>query len=432
MTAASIARPQEDGRWTMWTAVMMIASMATLVQSYLAVKLFFLTLFLLTSMVSVAFGRTKIVVHPRLIFFYLWIGEAGVVWAFVGVLHHGNYDQGVWDALRLYVLWSAAFIVIYTLLRARPSLRVMHKAMVVAGILIPLINLVELYDQFSGLGLISHGVRQELQMQIGFGGGYIQFTSMNISSMFMIAPYLLSLQFRADAGKSNPMLTKLALVLSLILVAVSGRRALWIVVALTPCTILLLSKLTGSYGLIKAGGRRFLLACAAAGVVGLSSLLILPQSAVGVGFISHLKQAFSSEDARTIQKPYLVEGFMNSPVFGSGFGANAGYTRNDERPWMYELTYYQMLFNLGIVGVTALGVLFLVYFVRVARLLRRFKDGSAIPFGLLIAFCSVLVGAYADPYFGGFDSLFFVGLLPYLSTFLRGFDRPKSTGGMAL
>ena len=99
---------------------------------------------------------------------------------------------------------------------------------------------------------------------------------------------------------------------------------------------------------------------------------------------------------------------------------------------MYELTYYQMLFNLGAVGMTVLGALFAVYLTAVVRLLRQFKDGSAIPFALLVGFCSLVVGAYADPYFGGFDSLFFAGLLPYLSTFQHGFEQRKLAVGVAL
>ncbi len=414
-------------RWITWPAVMLIASLATLVQSYVAIKLSFLALFLLAFMVNVALRRTGIVVYGRLVWFYVWIGMAGLVWALVGVLHPGNYVQGNLEALRLYVVWSAAFFVLYTLLRAGPSLHVMHTAMVIAGILIPMINFVGVYDEFSGLGLISEGIRQELDARVGFGDGYIQIASHNIGVMFLIVPYLLSLQFRTEAGKSNSKLAKVALVLSLILVALSGRRALWLVVALTPFTILLLSRLTGSYGLMKAGGKRFLLACAAAGVVGLSMLWILPESVEDVGSISHLKQAFSSEDERTIQKPYLIDAFMESPVLGSGFGAYAGYTRSDERPWTYELTYHQMLFNLGTAGVTVLGLLFSLYFARVVRLLRHFNNGSAIPFGLLVAFCSLLVGAYSNPYFGSFDFLFFAGLLPYLSTFEHGFDRPEAT-----
>jgi hypothetical protein len=435
MTTVSIARSLWGDRWLTVPATMLIVSMATLVRSYLAIKLVFLALFLLAFMVSLALRRTRIIVYRRLVWFYLWIGLAGVVWAIVGLLHPANYVQGVFDSLKLYVVWSAAFVVLYTLLRAGLTLQPMHTAMVTAGILIPVINLVGLYDQLTGGGLISEGIRQELEMGIGFGDGYIQFSSVNISAMFFIAPYLLSLQFRADAGKSNSLLTKLALVLSLVLVVVSGRRALWIVVALTPCTILLLSILTGSSGLIKAGGRRVLLACAVAGVVGLGTLLIIPEGALDgeyTGSINRLKQAFSSDDERTIQKPYLLNAFMKSPVLGSGFGGYAGYIRSDERPWSYELTYYQMLFNLGTVGVTVLGTLFGVYIAAVVRLFRQFKDGSAIPFGLLIAFFSLLLGVYSNPYFSGFDSLFFVGLLPYLSTFQHGFGRPTLAAGVAL
>jgi hypothetical protein len=432
MMAGRISQSRRSERLVTVTAVMFVASMATLMRSFLGIKLFFLTLFLLAFLVNIYLRRTRIVVYRRLVWFYLWIGVAGIVWAIVGLLHPSNYVQAVFDDLRLYVVWSAAFLVLYTLLRAAPSLNIMHNAMVIAGILIPLINFVGLYDQFSGSGLISEGIRQELNLEIGFGEGHIEIASENIIAMFVIAPYLLSLQFRADAGKSNSLSTKLALVLSLIFVALSGRRALWLVVALTPCTILLLSSLTGSCGLMKAGGRRFLLACAAGSVVGLGTLLILPESAVDVASITRLKQAFSSEDERTIQMPYLINAFMKSPVLGSGFGGHAGYIRSDERPWSYELTYYQMLLNLGVVGVTVLVVLFSLYFVTVIRLLREFKDGSAIPFGLLIAFFSILAGAYSNPYFGGFDSLFFAGLLPFLSTFQHGFEQPKLTAGAAL
>jgi O-antigen ligase len=159
--------------------------------------------------------------------------------------------------------------------------------------------------------------------------------------------------------------------------------------------------------------------------------LILPEAGVDVVSISRLQQAFSSEDERTIQGPYLIHAFMESPVFGSGFGGYAGYQRNDLRPWTYELTYQKLLFNMGIVGTAFLLTLFCLYLLLVIKLLRRFKNGSSIPFGLLVAFCSTLVGAYSNPYFGSFDFLFFVGLLPFLSTFQLGFDRPKSTAGLA-
>jgi hypothetical protein len=215
-------------KWINWSAVMFIVSMATLVQSYLAIKLFFLAIFLVTFLVNIYLFRTRIAVYPRLVWFYARIGLAGIVWAIVGLLHPTNYARASFDALRLYVAWSVAFVVLFTLLRAISSLQVMHTAMVVAGILISVINIVGVYDELTGTGLISETVRQELSMQLGFVDGF-KVTSPNIAALFVITPYLLSLQFRADAGKLNSLLAKLALVVSLIVVALSGRRALWVV-----------------------------------------------------------------------------------------------------------------------------------------------------------------------------------------------------------
>lgn len=407
--------------WIAGSSVLFIAVMATLVQSYVVVKLVFLLLFLAVYLLSIALGKRRVVIHTGLLWFYLWIGAAGAFWGLVGLLHPGNHAQGVVDALRLYVAWSLAFVVLYTLLRTGPSLQMLHGAMVLAGILVPVINLVGLYDQVYGLGLVSDDMREALDMQIGFGEGYIQITSQNIGIMFLVAPYLLAVHFRAE-GRMTSIYAKVALLLSLALVAVSGRRALWLVVVLTPFTIILLAGLTGLYGAMSAAAKRVLLACVIGCVAG-AVMLTMYESVQDVGAVTRLMQAFSADDERTIQRPYLVEAFTDSPILGSGFGGVAGYLRNVDRPWTYELTYYQLLFNMGVVGASVLGVLFSFYFLQVVRLLRTFKEGSAIPFALLVAYCSFLIGAYSNPYNRSFDLLFFVGLLPYLATFRQGFER---------
>src|SRR4029077_4752034 len=117
---------------------------------------------------SVFLKRTPIVLYPRLAWFYLWIGVAGLLWAFIGLIHSATYIQGVFDSLRLYVVWSAAFVILYTILRAGASLSAFHTAIVLAGILIPVINLVGLYDQFNGGGIISDAMRKELDLEVGF------------------------------------------------------------------------------------------------------------------------------------------------------------------------------------------------------------------------------------------------------------------------
>ena len=55
---------------------------------------------------------------------------AGVIWAMVGLLHSGNFRVGVVDAFRIYVVWSVAFLVLYSFLRSKPSLVLFHTSMV--------------------------------------------------------------------------------------------------------------------------------------------------------------------------------------------------------------------------------------------------------------------------------------------------------------
>ena len=426
MTTAGIALV-EPRRPTLFAvaAVAFMASMAILLQAFVAVKLAFLLIFLVVAGVGVAV-RGRLVLHPRLLVFYLATTLLGIVWALVGLLYPGTYVTGILEALRLYCIWSLAFALLYTLLRSRPSLSLVHTVMVVAGLGVGLINLVGLADTAAGWGLVSESLRKELNLGVGIGEGTVIITSLNIGALFLIVPYLVALHLRTDAEVSHPWLAKTALVLSVATALLSGRRALWLVVLLTPVTIFLVAVLSGGLDKLKVAGRRFLLVATLGGALGVGVLAVLPEmpetSAIG-----WLQAAFSAQDERSLQKPYLIQAFKETPVFGSGFGAYAGYSRSEDRPWNYELTYHRMLFNMGVVGTLILVALFASYFIQVLLLLRRNGPGSAIPFGLLVGLFSFLIGAYSNPYFGSFDPLFFVGLLPYLATFRRGFDERGMT-----
>lgn len=63
-----------------------------------------------------------------------------------------------------------------------------------------------------------------------------------------------------------------------------------------------------------------------------------------------------STSARLDQAPQLVSGFERSPLIGSGLGATlpSGYSRDSDAPWSFELTYLQLLFQLGVLGIVTL------------------------------------------------------------------------------
>lgn len=398
----------------------MMTTLAVCVQAFLLVKLAAVACFLFVCVVRVASGRV-IPLYPRLLWFYGVIALAGIAWSLVGLLYPGTFTGGVFDALRLYCLWSAAFLLLFSLMRSETSLDVVHRSFVLAGIVISAVNLYGLADQFWSLGLIPDSVRRELELFIGINDGYIQITSINIGMLFLIVPYLLVIHMRSDARRWTTRAATLSLFVSLVLVAASGRRALVLVVALTPALVLLTAWLSSSMPLLRPMSRRFCIAyCAGIVAVG-AGASALPASLQDSGYVYRLKSAFSSQDERSIQKGYLVDGFVEAPVLGSGFGAYAGYLRSAERPWTYELTYHKMLFNLGLVGMALVGGVHAAYVGFVVLLLRRFRAGSASAFGLLVGLLALLLGAWSNPYLGSFDYLFFLGLLPYLTTFTQGF-----------
>jgi hypothetical protein len=398
-----------------WTAILMISSMAVLMRSFLLIKVCLVAMFMFAAGFEIVLRRRQLHIHQRLLFFYLPLSLAGVIWAIIGLIRHVNYSEGAIDGFKLYGLWSLVFLALFSVLRSGDAFRSLHYALVLAGILIPLVNFIGIYN----LDLMPNSFRTEMALDVGVGNGYLQLGSSNIISMFVVAPYLLTLQFRSDAGRYNSKLTKLALFLSLTLTALSGRRALWVVIAVMPCLVLVQSWITGTARAIRP---RVLVGAGVISIVLLSAVLLGPRMGFEVGSADRLQQAFSGEDERTVQAPYLLAGFERYPLFGSGFGGYAGYTRSDVHPWSYELTYHTMLFNMGVVGVAFIVSIFVLYFWIAIRLLRKFKEGSAVPFALLISVVSLLIGAYSNPYLGGFDSLFFVGLLPYITTFRNGFN----------
>lgn len=407
--------------------ITLVATMATFVQAFVYLKLVLLAAFLLVAVLHA--WRWGLVLHARLVWFYLAMCVAGAAWAVVGLLNPGNYVEGVMDGLRLYVAWSAVFLVVFSLLRrAAGALKLLHTAMVVAAIAIPLVNFVGIWLELSGSGLIPEDAREQMQLYVGFHDGYLRINSINIGALFLILPYLFTLAVRSDAPDAHPLLTRLALLLSTVLALLSGRRALWLVVGLFPLIVVALATVTRTWDLVKPRARRFLLVCGVAALVGAAGLTALLKAPVGseTGPLSHLQAAFSEQDERSIQKDYLVDAFMSSPFLGTGFGAYLGYQRNEERPWTYELTYWQLLANTGVLGFTFLAVLLGTYGALVVGLLRRHRQDSAVPFGVLVGLCSLLVGAHSNPYLRSFEFLFFLGLLPYVSTHLLGFSQEDS------
>ncbi len=196
------------------------------------------------------------------------MGVISIVWSLVGLLNAANYPGGAFDALRLHVGWSAAFCLLYCLLRSRPSLPWIHAALKLAAFSIVAINFVALVAFLEGWAIIPDAVAQAMSLGIGIHEGYIQLTANNIESLFLVVPYLIARQITTKTALS----TKLAHALTDTLAVVSGRRALLLVLAVTQLTILALSLLTH----IRIRGRGIIIFCAVSAVVSGVLITVVP------------------------------------------------------------------------------------------------------------------------------------------------------------
>lgn len=402
------------------SALIFFIFVVTFPRSFTEVKFVLLVFFFLFNSATVC-ASSKIIVKKRLFKFYFFLGLAGCLWSIIGVINEG-YIEGIVDSFRLYVIWSIVFIVIFDFLRINGDIRIIHKAIAVSGVMIAIVNFVGLYDQAAGIGIISESLRKELDLFIGFREGYVQITSHNIGSLFIVIPYLLTLELRSDAREYSSTLTRISLALCVAVAVLSGRRALWLSILMVPAIIIFYSYFTSSFRLIKRNVRKLLVLYFVGCIVASSAPFLMSINAVDIKVLQHISSAFSSEDERMIQKGFLFDAFTKHPVVGAGFGAYGGYTRSLDRPWIYELTYHQMLFNFGLLGVLYHLLLFALFFYYVTRIIRRKTEGSAIPFAMMVSLVTLLIGAYSNPYLGSFDFLIYIGLLPYLATFSNGFD----------
>lgn len=395
------------------TVVMFLTSVFTLPRTFIVIKLIFLFIYLISFCIQ-SYRKKKLYINKKLFAFYIVIILLGLFSSFVGYINRGGI-AGIFDNLRLWVVWSICFILIITMFLQQKNLLFFHNAVVLSGILISIINAIGFCELFYGLGIVPEFILTEMDLRLGLHEGYMHITTENITSLFFIVPYLITLQFRKDGNGINNWVTKLSLFLTFSLAVSSGRRALWLCIMMTPFIILVMSFFLSSVRQIKTRYKNFTYVLFFMGIFGIA--FIATSDEMNIPTLVHLKEAFSAEDERSIQKVFLVNSFLDYPFFGSGFGVGAGYQRSENRVWLYELTYHQLLFNFGLIGTLLLLFLYGSFFYLIIDNFKKNRPKDIIPFGILVGIVSFAIGAYSNPYFGSFDFLIYIAMVPYLASF---------------
>jgi len=218
-------------------------------------------------------------------------------------------------------------------------------------------------------------------------GGYRVFIG---NQVLFIAATALLLAELASLGSSRLRIGGLALLIGS--TYLSHTRGIWLGMSIVCAGVLLLLL----WRQVDAYRRRVLMRV----VSGVALLGIVIGVAVLFGALPRPSfLADTSAGLREQQAPKLWNAFEHNPVLGDGLGAvvRPRFVRDPGAPWSYELTYLQLLFQMGVLGLLAVLALPLA---AVRRGLREAATGAlrAPPLAGAMTILGILVASATNPY----------------------------------
>jgi hypothetical protein len=405
---------RRPGRW-LWLGYGLFFLMLFVPTSYQVVKAPILAL-LATVIAAEALVNDRLRLHPTVALWTLFLVSVGLSFMIRGML------AGAPGALRVgtvYVVWP----LLYTLLVAGAAnwaaLIGLARVMIVATIAIAVYDVSYILHVVGWLPAFLY-LPVNLGQAIGLYHGFIELNLFNLSSLLFLVPFLISLLMtwwdRRTAPVSRLWLWA-ALAGGVAIVLLSGRRALLLVVSLSPLLVLC------GRGVLPRRERlanRRVLAGTVAGVVVVAAALTVYLHVLYNFSLESVWQMFLrgfdfqhdvSATARSSQLSVLLTEWAGAPLLGAGHGASAvGSIRSVEMPWAYELSYAALLFHTGLVGFIVYSAAVLWIYGMGARIVRGGGARAHYMLAVLVGLSCFLIGNATNPYLEKYDLLWVIFL----------------------
>ncbi len=212
-------------------------------------------------------------------------------------------------------------------------------------------------------------------------------------------------------------------------------RGLWIALLATGVVVLLLGWTGLMRYLLRLSTARYMkwaLPGLLVVIVGVATAVLLGVGVDRIGFFGDQSVA-----ARVSQAGILVDGWRNQPVLGSGLGASlrGGYVRSIADPWSFELTYLQVLFQMGVVGLAILLWALMALWPETVQALGRRAGGDGrrvLSMAGLATLTGVAVASTTNPYLLSAFGMLCVAIgLALTDLGLRAPDKPVAGPALA-
>ncbi|MFZ1005885.1 MAG: hypothetical protein WAN65_03555 [Candidatus Sulfotelmatobacter sp.] len=362
-------------------------------------------------------GRARL--SPRIVLWTLALTATSFLFMVKGIWA-GN--PGAAEAVTVYILWPIAFTLWIAGLSEDHILFTLHRVIIAATLFISLYGCLYLLTQLEivpEIGLVSALSLGWDAQRFSAHEGYTQMGTAGISSLPFLVPYVMASAAIQSWWTGREALWKLSLwaacALGWFTILAAGRRALFLVVLLTPPLILLPSLFlpAGEKSAAKRCVIKFtaVLTSAVAGLfVGLALIYEVDRHAVWEQFASGFDLSAQTPDGDALERRQqliaLSRGWLDRPLFGAGLGASVlGSIRSENKPWGYELYYLALLYQTGLVGFLAYAAGVMWIFWRGLAIVREGGREAHLMIPMLVGLSGMLIANATNPYLPSFDEM---------------------------
>jgi len=323
-----------------------------------------------------------------------------VIW---GMWNSAQFE-GSEEAINVYLFFPLVYLFLISITPSIIDLKSMARILLFVSLVISFITIAQSIRVFS-LGIVPgysmlYYIYPELAndyMNFAFtgGDGYLPRATERLA---FLAPFSVAL---VAFGKKIGLPNKLVLVnflLVLTAVAFTGRRVFLLIVVLTIVVLVIRRFLVRPRQVIQ--GFVVALSVALLVVAGLQFYGNDPdaEDSRAEAISADVADDFSdfTFDVRTSQIEKILAESNRNPVLGVGFGNDiATHVRDPQHPWRFELTYFALLFQTGVLGMCLYGLVG-VQLIGLSR--DAWNQGGDVILPFIIGMCGGLVAAATNPY----------------------------------
>ena len=381
--------------------------------TYAEIKAVLLSAFLLSIVVGTLNGA-RFRVHRQVFLLCLFYSCMGMAYVLYGYL---NGNPGALKVATVYVIWPLVYMLLISTISQEWVIRGLAQVLIFSSIAI---SFYALYYLLYVMGVVPSWLYLELDMgqAASFYKGFVEYNLYSIATLLFLVPFISAALLFWQGEKKSPVSHKW-LILAFMLVAcasvLSGRRALWLVVGLTPILIAVILIFDRQRMAVLRKVKAFSPYLAGMLIVS-ATVLVLEFGVNPFGMLTTFLAGFQFESdpsasARSEQFFALTADWASRPFFGAGLGAVAeGSIRSEEMPWAYELYFLSVLFQIGIAGFLAyaFGIGWILFYS--VKIIRHDPTLRLYLIPVLAGMISFLVASNTNPYLAKFDYLWIVFL----------------------